>query len=526
LKNPILTLLASGSPEIVFCVLKHTDLLVFKCAGIFDSDYKQFYIKFDEPLHVKYLKIDLLAQLSNSSNMNDILEELAVYVAEVDQELSRRSIRAIGKVGFKLPPGQEHSAVDKLVELVDLEGYIQSEAVQVLVDLIRKNPHRRAGLIPLLPRLLRDVTEPPALASLIWVLGEFGDEIPEAPYLIEPVIDSFEEESSDEVKLALLTATVKLFFKRPPEVHAMMGRLFLSATESSGESQDVRDRALFYYRLLRHDVNAAKNVISDSGHHRQTTSFAEDQEVQIKSELFLEFNTLSIIYSKLQRHFIAPDKRPYDASSPSSSNTQTTGHVSETPPPPTNTEASSMMPSPDSVPTTEDVSDVSAAIYGAPVDLLGNDLLSMGLAEPTPDMTSTQPQVQPQVEGGFRLKNSCEMGEMRFQELWQEWQPFEVQRPATPLTGLHSNNLPLISADVCSEHLTSKASIFTMASGDMPDTVKLFLYGESTSNGLILCECTLTISTAQADIVVKSGPEHAHDIPNFIDLFIHHMNVW
>jgi vesicle coat complex subunit len=122
LKNPVLTLLASGSPEVVFCVLKHTDLLVFKCGGIFDADYKQFYVKFDEPLHVKYLKIDLLAQLSNSQNMHDILEELSVYVSEVDQELSRRSIRAIGKVGFKLPEGQEHSAVDKLVELLDLDG--------------------------------------------------------------------------------------------------------------------------------------------------------------------------------------------------------------------------------------------------------------------------------------------------------------------------------------------------------------------------------------------------------------------
>jgi vesicle coat complex subunit len=41
IKPPILTLLAGGSPEVEFCVLKHTELLVHRCPGIFDDDYKQ-----------------------------------------------------------------------------------------------------------------------------------------------------------------------------------------------------------------------------------------------------------------------------------------------------------------------------------------------------------------------------------------------------------------------------------------------------------------------------------------------------
>ena len=42
--------------------------------------------------------MDLLAELSNAQNCADILEELGEYVAEVDVELARRAIRAIGKV--------------------------------------------------------------------------------------------------------------------------------------------------------------------------------------------------------------------------------------------------------------------------------------------------------------------------------------------------------------------------------------------------------------------------------------------
>eukprot|EP00960_Hanusia_phi_P049770 759767-Hanusia_phi.AAC.3 len=34
--------------------------------------------------------------------------------------------------------------------------------------------------------------EADAKVSLLWVLGQFGNDIPEAPYLIEPMIDEFE----------------------------------------------------------------------------------------------------------------------------------------------------------------------------------------------------------------------------------------------------------------------------------------------------------------------------------------------
>jgi vesicle coat complex subunit len=47
IKPPVLTLLSGGSnsPEIVYCLLKHVELLVHRCPGMFDEDYKQFYSK-------------------------------------------------------------------------------------------------------------------------------------------------------------------------------------------------------------------------------------------------------------------------------------------------------------------------------------------------------------------------------------------------------------------------------------------------------------------------------------------------
>jgi hypothetical protein len=280
------------------------------------------------------------------------------------------------------------------------------------------------------------------------------------------------------VKLALLTGTVKLFFQRPPEVHAMLGKLLVAATsDSTGESQDVRDRGLLYYRMLRYDVNAAKMIISDSA-RRTISSFAEDQEVQIKDALFNEFNSLSIIYSKLQRHFIAPEKRPFDASAPNNSSSSSgskstlkSGNVTAA----QGTTASSN--DGDSLLGGDEYSgnDMSSAIYGAPVDLLGNDLLSMGFGDAPTSSSSAVPATamsSNSTNGSqFSLKSSCDMSEARFQELWQEWEPTQYKEEGLMLPGVSTKE---VNADLCFKHLTL-ANVFTMASGDLEDTVKLFL---------------------------------------------------
>lgn len=36
--------------------------------------------------------------------------------------------------------------------------------------------------------------------------------------MLEPLVDAWEEEVSSDIKMQLLTAAVKLFFKRPPEM--------------------------------------------------------------------------------------------------------------------------------------------------------------------------------------------------------------------------------------------------------------------------------------------------------------------
>jgi len=57
-------------------------------------------------------------------------------------------------------------------------------------------------------------------------LGEHGESYEDAPYILENYISSDENQGSSIVKQTLLTATMKLFLKRPGEMQKILGALF------------------------------------------------------------------------------------------------------------------------------------------------------------------------------------------------------------------------------------------------------------------------------------------------------------
>ena len=83
-----------------------------------------------------------------------------------------------------------------------------------------------------------------------WATGTLGTDTvvcyaQDAPYLLEPLALGFADEEVP-VRLALLTAALKLFFARPPECQTLLGAALAAAVADA--DQDVRDRGLMYYR--------------------------------------------------------------------------------------------------------------------------------------------------------------------------------------------------------------------------------------------------------------------------------------
>lgn len=174
-------------------------------------------------------------------------------------------------------------------------------------DILRAYPEQANEVIPEVKKCLKTVDDVEAKSAIVWMLGHYGEVIPESPYLLEELIEKFGDEQP-KVRLQLLASTMKLFFKRPPECLPILGNLLAKAVADSS-NVDVHDRALFYYRLLRQNVDAAEKVVNV--HKLPITSFPEEDALVYKDQLFEEFNSLSVVYGKPAEMFIKPLPQPH-----------------------------------------------------------------------------------------------------------------------------------------------------------------------------------------------------------------------
>lgn len=307
-KPPLLTLLAGGNPELQYALLKHLQLILQEpaAAGVFDDEYRQFFVRYNEAPHIKHLKVGLLPYLSNGVNARDICVELNEYVTDVDAELSRCALQAMGKIAIRLEPVAEE-LVESLMKMVDLDiTYVRSEAFKISTDIIRVYPHCRKLVLPHISKCLKTIEDSDAQAMVLWTIGEYCAEIVEAPYLLEAIIKAYEEEHSTEIKLQLLTAVMKTFFRRAPETQKMLGRLIdLSINDIS--DQDVHDRGLMYYRLLNSNLDVAEKLFASGDEMRQTHTgdgFAESMQVEKRKMIMQEFNSLSVVFNLTSTKFI------------------------------------------------------------------------------------------------------------------------------------------------------------------------------------------------------------------------------
>ncbi|GAU14185.1 hypothetical protein TSUD_307450, partial [Trifolium subterraneum] len=273
IKAPLLTQVSSGSPEQSYAILSHLHLLVMRAPYIFSSDYKHFYCQYNEPSYVKKLKLEMLTAVANET-------------------LQQYDVNAI---------------VDRLLQFLEMEkDYVTSEALVLVKDLLRKYPQWSQDCIAVVGNISsNNVQEPKAKAALIWMLGEYSQDMHDAPYVLESLVENWDEEHSAEVRLHLLTAVMKCFFKRPPETQKALGAAL--AAGLADFHQDVHDRALFYYRLLQYNVSVAESVVNPP---KQAVSvFADTQSSEVKDRIFDEFNSLSVVYQKPSYMFTDKEHR-------------------------------------------------------------------------------------------------------------------------------------------------------------------------------------------------------------------------
>ncbi|TPX69947.1 hypothetical protein SpCBS45565_g02124 [Spizellomyces sp. 'palustris'] len=255
---PLVTLLSS-EPEIQYVALRNINLILQKRADVLNQEIRVFFIKYNDPPYVKLEKLEVIIKLCSDKNVDQVLSELREYANEVDVDFVRKSVGAIGRCAVKIESASE-KCVNALLDLIKTKvSHVVQEAIVVIKDIFRKYPNRYEGIIPALCENLDTLDEPEAKASLIWIVGEYADRIDNATELLEFFLEGFKDETSV-VQLQLISASVKLFLKKPGAAQEIVQRILTTATQGC-DNPDIRDRAYIYWRLLSSNPQTAKAVV-------------------------------------------------------------------------------------------------------------------------------------------------------------------------------------------------------------------------------------------------------------------------
>lgn len=229
-----------------------------------------------------------------------MLLEFKEYATEVDVEFVRKSVRAIGRCAVSITDSAER-CIGVLLELIKTKvNYVVQEAIVVIRDIFRRYPDRYEGVIGALCDSLDSLDEPEAKASMVWIIGEYADRIDNAEDLLDVFLETFSDEAVD-VQLQLLTATVKLFLKKPSSGPQNLIQKVLHQATSDTDDPDLRDRAYVYWRLLSSDPEAAKEVVLASKPMMSNDRAYLDLEAL--QQLLRQVSTLSSVYYKIPSAF-------------------------------------------------------------------------------------------------------------------------------------------------------------------------------------------------------------------------------
>ncbi|XP_062076976.1 beta-adaptin-like protein A [Humulus lupulus] len=524
IKAPLLTLVSSGSPEQSYAVLSHLHLLVMRAPYIFSSDYKHFYCQYNEPSYVKKLKLDMLTAVANESNTYEIVTELCEYAANVDIPIARESIRAVGKIA--LQQYDVNAIVDRLLQFLEMEkDYVTAEALVLVKDLLRKYPQWSHDCIAVVGNISsKNIQEPKAKAALIWMLGEYSQDMHDAPYVLESLIENWDEEHSAEVRLHLLTAVMKCFFKRSPETQKALGAAL--AAGLADFHQDVHDRAVFYFRLLQHNITVAERVVNPP---KQAVSvFADTQSSEIKDRIFDEFNSLSVVYQKPSYMFTDKEHRGLFEVSDELGNLSIGTELADTGVPghsvdandkdlllstsekeetrgPSNSDAFSA-PSYDS-------SLISIAASQAQTDLMSSSITGPGNATSSfaiddllgLSVSATSEPAPTPSPPSLKLNPKAVLDPSTFQQKWRQLPISLSQDYSLSTQGVGALTTP----QTLLRHMQS-SSIHCIASGGQSPNFKFFFFAQKAEeSSTFLVECIINTSSSKAQIKIKADDQSA-----------------
>ena len=263
----IMTLMNSDY-EIQYVIFRGIYALIQKQPDLFKDNYKFFFVQYNEPIYLKIEKIQLLYRLCNNNNFENVIKELKIYATtELNNDIIKQCVKYIGYIGLKYEKSVE-LCVSIFSEFFDSSSEVLLNEVSIASrDIIRKY---KSSSIQLLEKINSDLiinvlTDNEAKSSLIFLIGEYCNLIPESNEYIAELIETYNSNAtSTDIKLQILSTAVKNFINKPDEKNSEnIVKLCLKKGAEESENPDVRDRAYFFWRLLENEPDLAKEMFNE-----------------------------------------------------------------------------------------------------------------------------------------------------------------------------------------------------------------------------------------------------------------------
>jgi len=65
--------------------------------SMFEPYLKSFFVRSNDPTHIKLLKLDIMTNLANETSISTILREVQTYISSTDKQFVAAAIQAIGR---------------------------------------------------------------------------------------------------------------------------------------------------------------------------------------------------------------------------------------------------------------------------------------------------------------------------------------------------------------------------------------------------------------------------------------------
>ncbi|KAL6474623.1 hypothetical protein MHYP_G00181840 [Metynnis hypsauchen] len=234
--------------EVQFVVLQNVATMTIKRRGMFEPYLKSFYIRSTDPTQIKILKLEVLTNLANETNISTILREFQTYIKSMDKDFVAATIQAIGRCATNIGEVRD-TCLNGLVQLLsNRDELVVAESVVVIKKLLQMQPEQHSDIIKHMAKLTDNIQVPMARASILWLIGEYCEHVPKiAPDVLRKMAKTFTNEE-DIVKLQIINLAAKLYLTNSKQTK-LLTQYVLNLAKYD-QNYDIRDRARFIRQLI------------------------------------------------------------------------------------------------------------------------------------------------------------------------------------------------------------------------------------------------------------------------------------